>query len=163
MEELLKSDIFLIVLMIIIFILAILYIVNTIKLSKIEKNYSKFINKFGENTNIEEDLRNYVTKVEAISEENELMREYVKNLNMNMKDCIQKVGIVRYSAFSDVGSDLSFTLALLDENDNGVVLNGIYSSDSSNIYAKPVIKGTSKYALSDEEKKAIEKAKISEK
>lgn len=163
MEELLKSDIFLIVLMIIIFILAILYIVNTIKLSKIEKNYSKFINKFGENTNIEEDLRNYVTKVEAISEENELMREYVKNLNINMKDCIQKVGIVRYSAFSDVGSDLSFTLALLDENDNGVVLNGIYSSDSSNIYAKPVIKGTSKYALSDEEKKAIEKAKISEK
>lgn len=163
MEELLKSDIFLIVLMIIIFILAILYIVNTIKLSKIEKNYSKFINKFGENTNIEEDLRNYVTKVEAISEENELMREYVKNLNVNMKDCIQKIGIVRYSAFSDVGSDLSFTLALLDENDNGVVLNGIYSSDSSNIYAKPVIKGTSKYALSDEEKKAIEKAKISEK
>lgn len=163
MEELLKSDIFLIVLMIIIFILAILYIVNTIKLSKIEKNYSKFINKFGENTNIEEDLRNYLTKVEAISEENELMREYVKNLNINMKDCIQKVGIVRYSAFSDVGSDLSFTLALLDENDNGVVLNGIYSSDSSNIYAKPVIKGTSKYALSDEEKKAIEKAKISEK
>lgn len=163
MEELLKSDIFLIVLMIIIFILAILYIINTIKLSKIEKNYSKFINKFGENTNIEEDLKNYVTKVEAISEENELMREYVKNLNINMKDCIQKVGIVRYSAFSDVGSDLSFTLALLDENDNGVVLNGIYSSDSSNIYAKPVIKGTSKYTLSDEEKKAIEKAKISEK
>lgn len=163
MEELLKSDIFLIVLMIIIFILAILYIINTIKLSKIEKNYSKFINKFGENTNIEEDLKNYVTKVEAISEENELMREYVKNLNVNMKDCIQKVGMVRYSAFSDVGSDLSFTLALLDENDNGVVLNGIYSSDSSNIYAKPVIKGTSKYTLSDEEKKAIEKAKISEK
>lgn len=163
MEELLKSDIFLIVLMIIIFILVILYIINTIKLSKIEKNYSKFINKFGENTNIEEDLKNYVTKVEAISEENELMREYVKNLNVNMKDCIQKIGIVRYSAFSDVGSDLSFTLALLDENDNGVVLNGIYSSDSSNIYAKPVIKGTSKYTLSDEEKKAIEKAKISEK
>lgn len=163
MEELLKSDIFLIVLMIIIFILAILYIINTIKLSKIEKNYSKFINKFGENTNIEEDLKNYVTKVEAISEENKLMREYVKNLNVNMKDCIQKIGIVRYSAFSDVGSDLSFTLALLDENDNGVVLNGIYSSDSSNIYAKPVIKGTSKYTLSDEEKKAIEKAKISEK
>ena len=80
-----------------------------------------------------------------------------------MKGCLQKIGIVRYSAFSDVGSDLSFTLAMLDAKDNGVILNGIYSADSSNIYAKPITNGTSTYALSQEEKEALEKAKLSEK
>ena len=53
---------------------------------------------------------------------------------------------------------MSFTLALLDENDDGVVLNGIYSREMSNIYAKPVEKGKSNYTLSEEEQEAIKKA-----
>ena len=56
----------------------------------------------------------------------------------------------------DTGSDLSFALALLDENNNGVLLNGIYSREMSNIYAKPVTKGESSYTLSIEEKQAID-------
>ena len=66
--------------------------------------------------------------------------------------------MIRYSAFKDTGSDLSFTLALLNKENTGVVLNGIYSRDMSNIYAKPVEKGVSTYTLSEEEKQAIEKA-----
>ena len=64
--------------------------------------------------------------------------------------CIQKIGIVRYSAFRDTGSDLSFTLAMLDENNDGVVLNGIYSREISNIYAKPVKNGKSEYTISED-------------
>ena len=75
-----------------------------------------------------------------------------------MDTCIQKIGIVRYNAFKDTGSDLSFALAMLDEKNNGVVLNGIYSREMSNIYAKPVEKGKSKYTLSEEEQQAIQKA-----
>ena len=75
-----------------------------------------------------------------------------------MKNCIQKIGIVRYNAFKDTGSDLSFALAMLDEKNNGVVLNGIYSREMSNIYAKPVENGVSKYTISDEEKEAIQRA-----
>ena len=71
---------------------------------------------------------------------------------------MKKIGIVRYNAFKDVGSDLSFTLAILDDYNNGVVLNGIYARDSSNIYAKPIEKGPSKYILSEEEKEAVNKA-----
>ena len=63
--------------------------------------------------------------------------------------------MVRYNAYKDTGSDLSFTLALLDRNNNGVVLNGIYARDMSNIYAKPIENGMSKYVLSNEEKEAI--------
>ena len=68
------------------------------------------------------------------------------------------MGIVRYSAFRDTGSDLSFAVALLDENNSGVVFNGIYSREMSNIYAKPVEKGNSKYTLSNEELQAIDRA-----
>ena len=66
--------------------------------------------------------------------------------------------MVRYSAFQDTGSDLSFSLALLDEYNTGVVLNGIYSREMANIYAKPIKEGKSSYTLSDEEKEAIRKA-----
>lgn len=163
MLEFLKTDTFLIAIIVAIIVLIILYVINTIKLSKIRKSYTQFMNKLGTNTSIEEDLKNYLSKVEKVEQENREIQEYASNLNINMKECLQKVGIVRYSAFSDVGSDLSFTLALLDAKNNGVVLNGIYSSESSNIYAKPIINGTSTYALSEEEKEAIEKAKICEK
>lgn len=163
MLEILKSDAFLLILLIAVVILIVLYIVNTIKLSKIRESYSQFMKKLGNNTNIEDDLRRFISKVEQVEQENKEIQEYANNLNSNMKGCLQKIGIVRYSAFSDVGSDLSFTLAMLDAKDNGVILNGIYSADSSNIYAKPIINGTSTYALSQEEKEALEKAKLSEK
>ena len=77
-------------------------------------------------------------------------------LDSDIASCIQKVGIVRYNAFRDVGSDLSFAIALLDGNDTGVILNGLYGSDSSNIYAKPIKGGVSTYQLSEEEKYALE-------
>lgn len=163
MLEILKSDAFLLILLIAVVILIVLYIVNTIKLSKIRESYSQFIKKLGNNTNIEDDLRRFISKVEQVEQENKEIQEYANNLNSNMKGCLQKIGIVRYSAFSDVGSDLSFTLAMLDAKDNGVILNGIYSADSSNIYAKPITNGTSTYALSQGEKEALEKAKLSEK
>ena len=61
-------------------------------------------------------------------------------------------GFAKFLAFlSDNGSDLSFALALLDNQNNGVLLNGIYSREMSNIYAKPIYNGESPYALSEEE------------
>ena len=61
-------------------------------------------------------------------------------------------------AFKDTGSDLSFALALLNDNNDGVVLNGIYSREMSNIYAKPIKAGKSKYTISEQEQEAIDKA-----
>ena len=94
--------------------------------------------------------------LEQIGSTNRFSRLF--GLDKDLEGCIQKVGIVRYSAFQDTGSDLSFSLALLDEKDNGVVMNGIYSREMSNIYAKPVEAGKSSYTLSEEEQQAIKKA-----
>lgn len=161
MEEIfkiLRSDMSLVVLVIIIIILFLLYISNSIKLSKLRKNYKKFIKKLGNGNNIDEMLKEYINSVEKVQKENKEINEYCKDIDENMSKCLQKVGMVRYNAFQDTGCDLSFTLAILDENDNGVVLNGIYSREMSNIYAKTIINGESQNTLSKEEKEAIEKA-----
>ena len=129
-----------------------------IKLSRLNKKYKKFLEKLGKGNNIEEDLETYMYRVEKVERQNAEISNYVKSLHEDLTKCIQKVGIVRYSAFKDTGSDLSFTLALLDEHNDGVVLNGIYSREMSNIYAKPVKNGESSYTMSDEEKLAVQKA-----
>ena len=156
--QVLRSDNFLIVNLVVLCLLAILFIVMLARLHGINKKYKTFINKLGNGKNIEEDLENYMYRVERVEKQNAEIANFIKNLDDNVSECIQKIGIVRYNAFKDTGSDLSFALALLDENNNGVVLNGIYSREMSNIYAKPVENGKSKYTISEEEKEAIQKA-----
>lgn len=156
--ELLKTDNFLIALSVIVILLVIGLVIVIIKFNKISKKYTEFIRKLGNGKNIEEDLENYMYRVERVEKQNAEILNYIKNVDNDLNKCIQKIGIVRYNAFQDTGSDLSFALALLDEKNNGVVLNGIYSREMSNIYAKPVENGKSKYTISEEENLAIEKA-----
>jgi len=75
------------------------------------------------------------------------------------KFSLQKVGIVRYNPFSGVGSNQSFSIALLNSGDNGVIITSLYTREGNRIYAKPIKNGESDYQLSDEEKEAISKAK----
>ena len=156
--NIIESNTFLIVLSSITILLVIGFILMMIKFSSINKKYRIFINKLGNGNNIEEDLENYMYRVERVEKQNAEILNYTKMIQQDLTKCIQKVGIVRYNAFKDTGSDLSFALALLDENNNGVVLNGIYSREMSNIYAKPVNNGESSYTISEEEREAIKKA-----
>lgn len=71
---------------------------------------------------------------------------------------IQKVGIVRYNPFKEVGGDQSFSIVLLNSQNNGFVITSLYGRETSRIYGKPIENGSSKYQLSEEEKKAIEQA-----
>ena len=156
--DFLRTDTFLIIISVILCILVIAFIILLVKLFSINKKYKTFINKLGNGNNIEEDLENYMYRVERVEKQNAEIRGLINTIDTNMENCIQKIGIVRYNAFKDTGSDLSFALAMLDEKNNGVVLNGIYSREMSNIYAKPVEKGKSTYTISEEEQQAIQKA-----
>lgn len=160
--EIIKTDTFLFVMFGIIILLLIGFIMILVKLSKLNKKYKNFMQKLGNGKNLEEDLETYMYRVDKVEKQNGDILNQIKNLENDLTKCIQKVGMVRYNAFQDTGSDLSFTLALLDENNDGVVLNGIYSREMSNIYAKPVEKGKSNYTLSEEESQAIQKAINSE-
>jgi len=156
--EFLRTDNYLLILSAIILVLFISFIFLFSNYAKLNKRYKKFMNKLGNGKNLEEDLENFMYKVDRVEKQNAEITNYCRNLEDDLSKCIQKIGIVRYSAFKDTGSDLSFAVALLDEKNCGVVFNGIYSREMSNIYAKPVENGNSKYTLSKEELEAIQKA-----
>lgn len=156
--ELLKTDTFLLIMFGIMVILLITTILTLTKVIYLSTKYKNFMEKLGKGKNIEEDLETYMYRVGKVEQHNAEIVNQIETIGKDLETCIKKVGIVRYSAFQDTGSDLSFTLALLDEKNDGVILNGIYSREMSNIYAKPIEKGKSTYTLSEEETQAIKKA-----
>jgi hypothetical protein len=111
--------------------------------------------------NIEYLLEQCLDNLTQVREKNREMENQINNIERRLLDCLQKVGVVRYNAFDDVGSDLSYSIAILDSNDDGLVLSGLYARESSSTYAKPVVGGKSRYALSVEELKAIDLARKS--
>jgi hypothetical protein len=75
-----------------------------------------------------------------------------------LRGAVQRVALVRYDAFEDVGGRLSFSCALLDDHGTGAVLTSINGRQETRVYAKPVTAGTSSYNLSTEEQEAIQQA-----
>lgn len=141
------------------FLLTILLFFMNLSLRSKLKNLSIKYNKFmsGVNgENVEHLLEECISKTNLVISRNKENENHINGIERSLLRCIQKVGIVRYNAFDNVGSDLSFSIALLNENDDGIALSGLYSRESSNSYAKPIIGGKSKYALSAEEIKAID-------
>ena len=153
-----EFNVFNIIILIINIALISIYVLNSIKLTKLRKNYSDFMTKLGKGNNINEMLQDYVKRVDDIKQENVEIENYCRKLDDESKNYLKKIGLVRYNAYKDTGSNLSFALAILNDHNTGIILNGIYGRDTSNIYAKPVIDGNCEYALSKEEKEALDKA-----
>ncbi|HPV02827.1 MAG TPA: DUF4446 family protein [Clostridiales bacterium] len=148
---------------IIIFLILILLIMissNRAKIRRLKSKYDKFMNGMS-GASLEDVLENCIDKLNEITERNRELEYQINAVKKNLYYCVQKVGVVRYNAFDDVGSDLCFSIALLDNNDDGVVISGLFARESSTTYAKPIIRGKSKYALSAEEIKAIDLARRS--
>lgn len=159
MIDFLRTDTFLIILFILNIILLISSIISNIRIKNIHKNNKEFMIKLGNGKDIKEDLEFYMNRVRELEDVNKQILKYLQDLTKQTERCIQKVGTVRYNAYDGMGSNLSFAIALLDANDDGVVINGIYSRDASSIYAKPIQNGKSTYAITPEENEAINRAK----
>lgn len=138
-------------------IMLIVIILQGIKLSRLKERYLKFMNGM-DNKNMEQLLIRHMETINDTSEKVKELQEVLKKINVRLEGSIQKVGMVRYSAFEDIGSDLSFAFALLDEKDNGVMVNGIFGRNSTYTYAKPILEGKSTYKLSEEEAEALHRA-----
>lgn len=83
-----------------------------------------------------------------------------KDLEKMAKQSIQKVGLVRFNPFKDTGGDQSFAIALLDAEDNGLIISSLYSREGTRIYSKPIVKGRSTYPLSKEETASLKTASL---
>jgi hypothetical protein len=143
---------------IIMLIIVILYFKNKAIASSISKNLGKLLREI-ENKNVQEMISECIEDNKSIKVIQKNIEEKIKKIEINYTQTIQKIGIIRFNAFENVGSDLSFSIALMDYQNNGVVVSGLYSRESSNTYAKPIINGNSKYTLSAEEIQAINLAK----
>jgi signal transduction histidine kinase len=137
--------------------LLIVVIVLLKSISSLEKRYRKLMRGVN-NKNLEELVTGYLDKIDEVKINSDKLQDLFNTLDKRVKGCVQKTSIVRYRAFEDVGSDLSFSIALLDENNSGIILTGIYGRHESNTYAKPIDKGISRYDLSEEEQQVLEEA-----
>lgn len=99
-----------------------------------------------------DEVSDFFTRIEALE-------KTTATLERKLASAVQKVGMVRYNAFQELGSDQSFSLALLNSQDDGVVLTSIFGRDECRLFAKPVKKGQSRYRLTDEELLALDRAK----
>jgi hypothetical protein len=142
---------------IIIVILFIMVVVSLKSISRLENKYRK-LSRGIENKNMEEIINGYLDKVEEVEKEGNEIKALYNTMDQKLKGCLQKVSVVRYRAFEDVGSDLSFSVAALDERNNGFVLTGLFGRNESTTYAKPIDRGISRYDLSSEEKQVLKEA-----
>ena len=139
-------------------VLLILLIINYNLTDSLREKYKRLV-KGSSGKNIEGILMDHIERVEGIQEEFKQLYSKIDVLENRISFSIQKIGIVRYNAFEDVGSDLSYSIALLDDNNNGIILTGIHSRVETVSYAKPIKDGKSNYHLSVEELQALERAK----
>ncbi len=139
------------------FALLVLYVIAQFRVKNITEKYNKLV-KGIEGPNLEELLLKSLNELGELKLNVEDVEKKIDILNNKLKGAVQKIGMVRYDAFADMGSELSYSIAFLDDRLNGLVITSIYGRDFSTTYAKPIEKGESKYPLSAEEMQAIDRA-----
>ena len=128
-----------------------------VKVTKLKKKYSLLM-KGSSSKSIESLVHDFKNLSKDAYDKSEIALDGIKLLNNQIQNCVQKVGIVRFKAFEDVGSNQSYSIALLDNKSDGVIITSIFGRDTNTSYAKPIVRGKSEYALSEEEYLAVERA-----
>ena len=139
-------------------LIIILLIINIETNSNLKDRYRRLMGG-SDGKQIEGILFEHINKVEDVHQRLDDMESQIDVFNNRLSFCVQKIGIVRYNALDDTGSDLSYSIALLDENNDGIIITGIYGRTETISYAKSVKDGVSSYSLSVEELQALERAK----
>ena len=127
------------------------------KFKRFDKKYKQFM-RGKDGISLEKSFLRSFSELDMLIESNKNHREEIRNIKEILSQTIQKSAIVKYDAFKEVGGKLSFALAMLDENNNGLVLNSLHSGDGCYTYIKEIVNGESFIALGEEEKEALRRA-----
>ena len=147
------SDYIIIGLSAVVLILLILIIVNIAQMRKLKKAYKVFMS--GKNgKNLEDTLIKRLDQVDTLLEANNENEKTIKSLFEAMQLTYQKMGLIKYDAFNEMGGKLSFSLAMLDVRNNGFIINAMHTREGCYTYIKEIVDGNSIIVLSDEEQKA---------
>ena len=138
-------------------LLLIIILVNAIQMHNLKKKYKMFMD--GKNAKtLEESIKSRMDQIDYLISSNSKNERNIKKIFENMKNTFQKVGLVKYDAFQEMGGKLSFSLALLNEINDGFIINAMHSREGCYTYIKEIIDGNSVITLGEEEKEALEMA-----
>lgn len=139
---------------ILIFILMILVIIQIVNTSKLKKKYTKFMQG--------KDAKSLELDMIGLYEDNKFLKVSIEKnkgditeLYKKFESAFQKIGLVKYDAFREMGGQLSFSLVLLNENNSGFILNSVHSTEGCYSYTKEITNGECNITLAEEEKQAL--------
>ena len=145
------------ILLIFIVVLFIIIILQMKKLNRLQKRVSKFMTG--------KDAKSLEKDIVGLYEDNKFLKinvdknkKDIRTLYKNMEHAFQKIGLIKYDAFQQMGGKLSFSLALLDENNNGFILNSVHSTEGCYTYTKEIKSGECAISLGEEEQQALDMA-----
>ena len=135
----------------------VLSIVILFKLKGLKRKYNLFMN--GKDAeSLEPLLLKRFEELDALNSENSKNTQNITEIFNRLQFVYQKVGIIKYDAFNEMGGKLSFSLAMLDNRNNGYLINSMHSREGCYTYIKEIINGQSYIDLGDEERKALNQA-----
>lgn len=145
------------ILLVFIVVLFIIIILQMKKLNRLQKRISKFMTG--------KDAKSLEKDIVGLYEDNKFLKinvdknkKDIRTLYKNMEHAFQKIGLIKYDAFQQMGGKLSFSLALLDENNNGFILNSVHSTEGCYTYTKEIKSGECVISLGEEEQQALDMA-----
>lgn len=142
------------VLAVIMLAVIILLIVQIRKVNGLKKRLDKFlVGKDG--MSLEQDIIGLCEDNKFLKNSTDRNKKDIRNLYKQMETAYQKMGLVKYDAFNQMGGQLSFSLALLDENNNGFIINSVHSTEGCYSYTKEIKNGVSAISLGNEEAEAL--------
>ena len=142
-------------------VMLVFLIINSVKIKKMKLTYTSFMSgKDGKS--LEEVILKRFKEVDELKKEDEAKEVQLDDINESLRYAFSKMGMVKYDAFNEMGGKLSFALALLDNRNNGFLINAMHSREGCYTYVKEIINGESYINLGEEEKKALNKAINSE-
>lgn len=151
------SDFIIIGLLVVVLILLILTIVNIVQMKKLKKNYNIFMS--GKNAkSLEDTIIKRLDQVDTLISSNAANEKNIKILFKNIQQSYQKMGLIKYDAFNEMGGKLSFSLAMLDVKNNGYIINAMHTREGCYTYIKEIVDGNSIIVLSAEEQEALNRA-----
>ena len=144
-------------LLLFVILLFLLYVNVTMKYNRLKSSYMTFM-RGKDGKTLEESMKERFAEVDTILKVTKQNRSDIRELNRRLEGNYQKLGIIKYDAFNEMGGKLSFALAMLDGKNNGWVINAMHSREGCYTYVKEIVKGESYVELAEEEAEALDKA-----
>lgn len=145
------------ILVAVVFILLIFSLITFIKLCKLKKRYLRF-SQGKDAGSLEKEISMMFMQNNEIKEQTERNKRDIRDIYKTQETTFQKMGLVKYDAYSQMGGKLSFTLCMLNEKDNGFIMNSIHGSDGCYTYIKEIVGGQCNVDLGKEEEEALMQA-----